>query len=142
MPIAAKNDVSLQAIMRKRHHTSMGLARQRRLFSRLLLIVFVSMLTLSAVHVHRVEQLPVCLDCAHHVSHGGHLASGVSHPNDCLLCQLVSVPFVAAQTSAILFFVSSCKACVSWLTTYVIESVVLLKQPRGPPCFSSLCVME
>ena len=80
---------------KKRH----DLAGRPKRFARLLLLVFVPMWLMSAVHVHPVSEIaPYCDDCAHHVSHAGHITAATVHNFECLLCQFLSLAFVAAAT--------------------------------------------
>lgn len=140
--ICRKEKRIFAAEMRGHLHHKLHIVQRRRLFARLLLSVFVSMLSVSMFHVHEEQQTPACSDCTQHVSHGGHLANGSSHGYDCLLCQQGVTPYVAAQPTVILFFVSHCKSSVSWLVKHTLQDVVLLKHPRGPPCLFRLFVTE
>lgn len=82
-----------------------GLARKRRWYAWALLAVFVPMLLFSLVHVH--EQGTVteteCIDCAHHVNHS-HLAMADFCVDNCVLCQMLSLPFVAAILLSVVVF--------------------------------------
>ena len=60
---------------------------------------------LSLVHVHEqgmVEEA-TCADCAHHVHHS-HLASADFCVDNCVLCQMLSLPFVAAILLSVVLF--------------------------------------
>lgn len=73
------------------------LDNRRHIASWLLLAVFVPMLILSSLHVHeRSVAAPEkeCVDCVHHSCHG-HLAQMASWTHDCVLCQFLSLTFVA-----------------------------------------------
>lgn len=106
---------------------------RRKVFARLLLLVFVPMLLMSALHVHDYGSTPLCSDCAHHVSHPGHLSASVSHGYDCVLCQFLSLPFVMAAVLG-----GGCLLLYhKVLRQSVVESaprrVVLTRKQRGPP---------
>jgi hypothetical protein len=73
------------------------LDNRRHIASWLLLAVFVPMLILSSLHVHeRSVAAPEkeCVDCVHHSCHG-HLTQMASWTHDCVLCQFLSLTFVA-----------------------------------------------
>ena len=79
------------------------LDNRRHIASWLLLAVFVPMLIFSCIHVH--EEVSVgadteCADCVHHSCHG-HLTSTASWAHDCVLCQFISLTFVAAAVAAV-----------------------------------------
>lgn len=82
----------------------METSKKRRLTSRGLLATFVIALLLASVHVHRaVMPLGVeCIDCATHAPHSGHLSDGAPDLHSCVLCQLLSVPFVSATVCGVL----------------------------------------
>lgn len=71
---------------------------RRQLYAWLLLSVFVPMTALSALHVHKVDSdvTAVCSACINHQSHAGHLSAGFDNIHDCVLCQFLSLSFVAA----------------------------------------------
>lgn len=107
---------------------------RRRIMAQLLLMVFVPMLMASVLHIHHAEALPTCDDCTHQVSHSGHIASTSAHSYTCLLCQFVSLPFVAAVVVRLVFYVVSPKATCQWLRAIVPVGVALSHPLRGPPC--------
>lgn len=52
----------------------------------------------TIVH-HHAESAPVensCDLCIHHIHHGGHLTAQNAGSHDCLICQLTTLPFLAA----------------------------------------------
>ena len=57
-----------------------------------------SMLLFSALHVHRdvLSGAEECYQCAHHLHHSGHLSESNVALHDCVLCQFVTTPYVAA----------------------------------------------
>lgn len=67
----------------------------------ILLAVFVPMLLLASLHRHAgVEPMPEesCYACAHHLHHAGHLAAMDHKPAACVLCQFLSIPYLAPAT--------------------------------------------
>ena len=71
---------------------------KRQLYAWLLLSVLVPMTALSALHVHDDcnDTVDVCSACFNHQAHSGHLSAGVDSIHDCVLCQFLSLSFVAA----------------------------------------------
>ena len=88
----------------------------RRIAAWSLLVLMVSMLTFSAFHVHGNMQSGVgeCYQCAHHQHHSGHFSEGGVSLHDCVLCQFVATPYVAA---VILMFVPLLSVRYSCQTT-------------------------
>ena len=81
------------------------LEQRRKWFAWMLLAVFVPMLLFSLVHVHEQGMAAGadCVDCAHHVHHS-HLASADFCVDNCVLCQMLSLPFVAAILLSVVLF--------------------------------------
>jgi len=76
----------------------------RRALAWLLLAVFVPMLLTASLHRHDYGGggEGVCYECLHHLRHAGHIhAFGVS-TSDCVLCQFLSLTFIAAATVALI----------------------------------------
>lgn len=69
------------------------------------------MLAFSALHVHGDVRLGAeeCYQCSHHLHHSGHLSEGGISLHDCVLCQFVSTPYIAA---VVLAFVPLLYVCV------------------------------
>ena len=82
-----------------------GMMRKRKWYAWMLLAVFVPMMLCSLTHVH--EQAAAasadCADCAHHVHHT-HLATASFCMDNCVLCQMLSLPFVAAILLSVILF--------------------------------------
>ena len=109
------------------------LKRRRQLFARILLSVFVPMMMLSAVHVHEDASAPECEQCAHHVSHAGHLSAADSHTYNCVLCQFLTLPFVPAVVVGTLFIFTLHRISRQWQIHYAPCSVIISHSQRGPP---------
>ena len=96
------------------------------------------MLVISSLHVHEdgaVAAETECADCVHHSCHG-HLTQMATWTHDCLLCQFLTLTFVATAAVTIHIInkvVSSsidarrCNVCVAH------SGIVGL---RAPPAFS------
>lgn len=75
---------------------------QRKIASWILLSVFVPMLFLASLHVHTaVADDGDCVACAHH-SCGGHFGQQEETSHDCVLCQFLSLPYLAVAVSAVI----------------------------------------
>lgn len=74
----------------------------------MLLGVFVPMLLMVSLHTHADSSVAedTCVECLHHVHHQGHLSSAGAHIEQCVLCQLATVPFCAAATLVLSIFVT------------------------------------
>ena len=80
-------------------------ALKRQLYAWLLLAVFLPVLALSSVHVHRHADAPVaeCTDCLNH-SCQGHLTVTDDPLHQCVLCQFLTLSYIAAATIAVILF--------------------------------------
>ena len=115
---------------------------RRKWYARLLLAVFVPMLLLSLVHVHEqgmVEEA-TCADCAHHVHHS-HLASADYCMDSCVLCQMLSLSFIAAVLLLIALFSAKGKDLPLQTTAFLVSGYANNKSCRAPPYYSFLLKM-
>ena len=90
--------------------------RKRNIAAWVLLSVFVPMMMLSAVHIHKpvADETANCVECAHHVNHPGHFTSAVEHLDDCVLCHFLSLVYtLAAVILAVTFVVLTTMASIS-----------------------------
>ena len=80
------------------------LYHKRKWASILLLAVFVPMLMLSSMHHHKADESgeKACVECLHHVHHS-HIGEQSVGVDGCLLCQFLSLPFIAATTLVFTF---------------------------------------
>lgn len=113
----------------------MNVKTKRRLSAWMLLSVFVPMLLLASLHVHQESDMATvsCTDCANHIAHSGHLSLQTIHGTSCVLCQFVSLPFIAATVT--LLAVACAYTATQCVTRFVPcqAGVNLLYQPRAPP---------
>lgn len=67
-------------------------------FARLQLLAFLAMLLLSFTHVHQTiaSSYDTCLECVNHVRHEGHLSLNIVYTHDCVVCQFLTLSFLAA----------------------------------------------
>lgn len=107
--------------------------RSRSLKAWLLLLVFVPMLVLSAIHVHESQDTPVCDECAHHVSHASHITVAGCQSFSCVLCQFISLTYFTAMATSMVF-ISGCNRVPHLLPVRPVQSCTILTNPlRGPP---------
>lgn len=113
----------------------MNVKQKRHIASWVLLAVFVPMLIMSSLHIHNpaTDYTEDCNECVQHHCHG-HLAQTEHGVHHCLLCQFLTVSFVAATTVVVALFAKS-------ITLYALPQsnvcIVTLGTPtlRGPPLF-------
>ena len=103
--------------------------RNRNIAAWVLLSVFVPMMMLSAVHIHK----PVADETANHVNHPGHFTSAVEHLDDCVLCQFLSLVYTpAAVIQAVIFVALTTMASVGCIQMVAGEAGHI-KSTRAPP---------
>lgn len=95
------------------------------------------MLALSSLHIHEDDATSVteCADCVHHSCHG-HLTQMATWTHDCVLCQFLTLTFVAttAVTLLIINKVISSRIDAQWRNVCTAYSGIL--GLRAPPAFS------
>jgi len=80
------------------------LKKKRHIASWVLLAVFVPMLLLSSVHIHNRGQVAaVSHPCVHHHC-GGHLGQSTNTMDTCVLCQFLSLQFVAVAVATVVLY--------------------------------------
>ena len=80
----------------------MKLDTRRQWIGRILLVVYLSILSASIFHVHEHGGVVfVCQDCISHVYHGGHITDGGVLHADCLLCSFLSTSYIVAEVIAL-----------------------------------------
>ena len=74
-----------------------------------LLVAYLPLLAVSALHVHPHPDAPLCDQCAHHVEHPSHFGPSQVSLQDCLLCHLATVHYlgVAALAAAPVLWVTA-----------------------------------
>ncbi len=113
----------------------MSKERKRIVSAWLLLSVFISMMAVSSLHRH----LPVpnatadCIECAHHVHHSGHFTIGADHVHECLLCQLLSLPYLPSTGITVTLFISLAIVVTFCGTSLICQQACSAKSPRAPP---------
>ncbi|MBP5213932.1 MAG: hypothetical protein J6032_04855 [Bacteroidales bacterium] len=104
----------------------------------LMLLAMLLMLGTKVLHTHHYEWNPSleCQDCLHHTDHSGHISLATDTQSDCLLCQILSVPFVAETPVPLLLLPVPCATLfVSRVQTGFSRQGQHISL-RAPPCFS------
>lgn len=119
----------------------MKTGRRRQMVARWLLAVFVPMVLLSSLHLHKEVAATggECYQCAHHQPHSGHLSAASFAVHDCLLCQMLTVPFVPAAVCVAIVLAVPAFALPAMAGIALQRGVVGSCQGRAPPsvcCFS------
>ena len=112
--------------------------KKRHIASWVLLAVFVPMLLLSSLHIHR-HTLNIgieCVDCATHTPHAGHITDGAWHMDTCVLCQFLAIAFLAVAV----FTVLPLQRLITYLSLASVQCVSSdvcgYKSVRAPPSVS------
>ena len=116
----------------------MKLENRRHIASWLLLAVFVPMLVFSSLHVHddsKAAALTECADCVHHSCHG-HLIQTASWMHDCVLCQFLSLVFMAIGTISLIIINKVVSARINAQQRNVCVAFRGIIGLRAPPAFS------
>lgn len=103
--------------------------------ARLLLVVFVSMLLLASLHVHAAAACAeaTCEECIGHVKHSGHIAEATASVDSCVLCQLISVPYIAATVLVVAIYKKVVTRLPLPLPYDVISATGTVISLRAPP---------
>lgn len=103
--------------------------------ARLLLAIFVAMLLLAAFHVHATTDCPetTCQECIGHVKHSGHIAAATASVDSCVLCQLITVPYIAATVLVVAIYKKVVTRLPLPLPYDVISATGTVISLRAPP---------
>ena len=109
--------------------------RKRNIAAWVLLSVFVPMMILSAVHIHKpaADETANCVECAHHLNHPGHFTSAVEHLDDCVLCQFLSLAYAPAAVIQTVIFVALTTMVSIGNIQMVVSEAGHIKSTRAPP---------
>lgn len=113
--------------------------RSRVIKAWVLLSVFISMMALSALHRHEAvaDTAFDCTECAHHVHHS-HLTAGFSSIHDCLLCQFLTLNYIAAAAVALALTAPNVSATIRRNANALRNRTGGCRAPRAPPCLENL----
>lgn len=114
---------------------TMKISTRRQWYARFLLSIFVPILLIASVHVHQQETdvSATCYSCQHHLHHSGHLTTATFHSGNCVLCSLLTMPYVAATVVALTFFAVATGKCRALPTSHVHKAAYGVTSLRAPP---------
>ena len=86
-----------------RTFAAMNAKTKRLIASRVLLAVFLPMLFFASLHIHPAQSLTgdECTECINHHC-GGHIGQQTLSIHDCVLCQMMTLPMIAAAVVTVL----------------------------------------
>ncbi|MBQ9525609.1 MAG: hypothetical protein IJR69_10905 [Bacteroidaceae bacterium] len=115
----------------------MNLNTKRYIASWVLLTVFLPTLLLSSLHIHHVsEDETSCTACVQHQCHG-HLSQFSGSLHHCVLCQFLTLSFVAGTAGTVVFLSFVCsQRFVKPLCDHIPGRYYFIVT-RGPPAFSA-----
>jgi len=114
------------------------LDNKRHIASWLLLAVFVPMVVFSSFHVHEdvaASTTTECADCMQHNCHG-HLTQTATWMHDCVLCQFITLSFVAIGTVSLIIINKVASVRIDALQRNVRVAHSGIVGLRAPPAFS------
>ena len=84
---------------------------KRHIASWVLLAVYLPMLLISSFHIHETSEYgeTACAECVHHQCHG-HLSQLSDGMHQCVLCQFLTLSYVATAAGVLLCYQSKRKA--------------------------------
>ncbi|MBO5580839.1 MAG: hypothetical protein J5952_10555 [Prevotella sp.] len=108
--------------------------QKRTWAARLLLLVFLPVLMFSSLHIHEYAAAEgECYECANHLHHSGHISLQTASFHDCVLCQFVTLTFVAAVAVVLLMAVQAPAVVIVSPTAYCPSALRRQNSPRAPP---------
>lgn len=111
---------------------------KRQWLSRILLAVYLMVLSVNVLHVHEHEARTdvACQDCAHHIKHEGHINEAAPSSCVCLLCDFLSLTYLSAQMLAFSVVATVLAVYAIGRTSRVVGRAVGEPRLRAPPGLS------
>ena len=99
-----------------------------------MLAVFVPMLVLSSLHVHRHigGSHEDCTECVDHHCHG-HLGQLATNSHQCVLCQFLTLSFVSATAIAVVYYNNVRSTFIANRQRIIIIDACRVPSLRAPP---------
>lgn len=108
----------------------------RRLKGLSLLVMYLTILALSAFHVHDCDDDFLCHDCIANVKHNAHFNQESVEDVDCVLCKIIHANYFSPE----ILIISAAVFLILFLATdstrYVVSMRVALPNLRAPPAFT------
>ena len=119
-----------------RNYTFMNSERKRYIASWVLLAVFLPTLLLSSLHIHHESEADeiTCSACVQHHCHG-HLSQLSDSMHHCVLCQFLTLTFIAGVAGAVVFFSPVCRTLHAQAICGHSTGGYGVIVTRGPPAF-------
>lgn len=119
-----------------RNFVAVNVKTKRHIASWVLLAVFVPMLLLSSLHVHHQGETSEqsCTECVHHHC-SGHFTQLIPTIHQCLLCQFVTLPFIAVAAVSLFFLDRAYRVNVEARRHHVSMTHLGIVCLRAPPAF-------
>ena len=117
-----------------RTFAAVNVKSRRHIASWMLLAVFVPMLLLSSLHIHVSANIAQdnCSECVHHQCHG-HLGELTTTMHACVLCQFLTLSFMAAAVFAIVYYNKVFKFHLAQRRRDIRSDSCGIPQLRAPP---------
>jgi len=117
-----------------RTFAAVNVMTKRNIASWVLLAVFVPMVILSSLHIHESSNLfgNDCKECLQHQCHG-HLGELTVSMHDCVLCQFLTMSFLAATVFVVVLFNNVLRIQVAWLQGDIQLENCGIPTLRAPP---------
>jgi hypothetical protein len=109
--------------------------QRRQIFAQILLAVFIPMLIATSLHRHQTGAMEEgsCVECIHHVPHGGHFTSHSLSVDDCLLCQFSTLPYLLPALLAFTFYFFTRKVSCHTVPSSAVARQTPCIMLRAPP---------
>ena len=99
----------------------------------MLLAVYLPMLILSSFHVHETAEYgETCTECVHHQCHG-HLSQLSDGMHQCVLCQILTLTYIATTAGALLCYQHKRKAVYAFFRQTLCLARYGFISLRAPP---------
>ena len=114
----------------------MNVRTKRHIASWVLLVVFLPMLILSSVHVHETPESigSECSGCVQHHCHG-HIGELTTSMHACVLCQFLTMSFVAAAVFTVVLFHKANEIHFAQRRSDILLEACGINKLRAPPFF-------
>ena len=102
-----------------------------------MLAVWLFSLSVRTFHIHHdsVQNGDSCYECSHHLKHPAHFSSETHAGDNCLICHILTVPFLCQKTTFIQRTDAFSNIFVQQLPPMT-DRTVISQTPRAPPSSS------
>ena len=109
--------------------------RKQLFFAIMLMMVMMLQMGVKTFHLHHHAEKETisCSDCEQHKVHSGHLLTWDGSSDDCLLCQLISTPFIEVDAIKFTPIDVEHQQASHIYVAFCIDNTWRNIKPRGPP---------